>query len=481
LRTHSVSEDMAKKGKSNLRAFPAPSNGLGAAVADSHSSYKEYPVHRPFIHTPVHHTPPTSPSKAIPETSSEAILSALRNLQMKIRRLELEKRQAELSMQTMRREASHTHTHLRRDQVTQTPQNDPTGVEQETSVRPSCNQALVTHLAAAESRCSRLERQLEVMRRLLASQVSKETAKAADGKWEAVREPAQSETVKRLEQDYQRLTRSQSYNEMKIRQLELKLQEEEHQRKLVQDKTSQLQSNLEANRMRLQSASPPPARPRPRGKLPPAKPLPEHSPCTEPHYRLSLRDVPFVAGTSAGGSHSVRANVQSVLSLLKQHQPRLCNRRVLCIDADGPDAGKDERLDASSPSGGEEELSELLRALREEMRLMSLEQEELIRQQEASVSEEESREVRREQERLLVKMEHKGEQISKLYKHVAQAASLSFLDEEAEEGACPRPSGSVSTRGRSEKPGEKSKRSLKLLREMKALRMSLQPEGAQAC
>lgn len=68
----------------------------------------------------------------------------------------------------------------------------------------------------------------------------------------------------------------------------------------------------------------------------------------------------------------MRANVQSVLSLLKQHQPRLCNRRVLCIDADGPDAGKDERLDASSPSGGEEELSDLLRALREEMRLMSL-------------------------------------------------------------------------------------------------------------
>lgn len=48
------------------------------------------------------------------------------------------------------------------------------------------------------------------------------------------------------------------------------------------------------------------------------------------------------------------------------------------------------------------------------------EQDELIRQQEASVSEEERREVQREQERLLVKMEHKGEQISKLYKHVTQ-------------------------------------------------------------
>lgn len=31
---------------------------------------------------------------------------------------------------------------------------------------------LITHLAAAESRCTKLERQLDVMRRLLASQVS---------------------------------------------------------------------------------------------------------------------------------------------------------------------------------------------------------------------------------------------------------------------------------------------------------------------
>lgn len=43
--------------------------------------------------------------------------------------------------------------------------------------------------------------------------------------------------------------------------------------------------------------------------------------------------------------------------------------------------------------------------------------------------------------------------------------------------ACPRLNASMSTRGRSaaaDKPGEKSKRSLKLLRDMKALRMSLQ-------
>lgn len=57
---------------------------------------------------------------------------------MKIRRLELEKRQAELNMRTTRRDASHTH--LQSDKVTQTSPSDPTGVEQETSGRPSCNQ-----------------------------------------------------------------------------------------------------------------------------------------------------------------------------------------------------------------------------------------------------------------------------------------------------------------------------------------------------
>ena len=57
---------------------PPPPSGV---VSDSLSlpSYKDYPAHRPFINTLVHHTPQTrthqssrlsSPSKAFPETSS---------------------------------------------------------------------------------------------------------------------------------------------------------------------------------------------------------------------------------------------------------------------------------------------------------------------------------------------------------------------------------------------------------------------------
>lgn len=51
------------------------------------------------------------------------------------------------------------------------------------------------------------------------------------------------------------------------------------------------------------------------------------------------------------------------------------------------------------------------------------EQDELMRQVEASVSEQERKELQREQERLLLKMERKGEQISKLYKHKTQVDS----------------------------------------------------------
>lgn len=46
-----------------------------------------------------------------------------------------------------------------------------------------------------------------------------------------------------------------------------------------------------------------------------------------------------------------------------------------------------------------------------------------MRQLEASVSAQERKELHREQERLLLKMERKGEQISKLYKHKTQVGS----------------------------------------------------------
>ncbi|XP_037320655.2 centrosomal protein of 57 kDa isoform X2 [Pungitius pungitius] len=480
---------------------PPASRGV---VSDSFSlpSYKDYPSHRPFINALLHHTPktrshqprrPSSPGKAFPETSSAEILSALRNLQEKIMRLELEKGHAERSLHTVGENVSSTH--LQRDEVTQRLSEDHRDPDREIRGESNYNQVLITHLAAAESRCSKLERQLDHMRRMLRSakadrtsllkqQVSMETARSAEKQPDTVSEQAHLEKLERLEQEYLRLTRTQNNAEMKMRQLEMKLLEEEHQRKLVQDKANQLQTGLETNRILLQSVSPCVSSRQSKEKKSYSKSSPQQSSCTQPHYRLSLRDVPFVAGTSVGCSHSVRANVQSVLSLLKRHQPHLCNRRVLCSNANGHETGCRTPSDTSSSSsssasasGGE--LSELLQALQEELRLMSLEQDELMGQVEASVADQERKELQREQERLLQKMERKGEQINKLLKH---RTHIKKLRKEANSrrncGSEPRVASTVSTRGRCPapvkvRPGERSKGNLRLLRDMRALQTSL--------
>ncbi|KAM9852825.1 centrosomal protein of 57 kDa [Aulostomus maculatus] len=464
------------------KELPPPLTG---PVSDSLSlpSYKDYPAHRPFInslHTPKMYRP-SSPIKSCPETNCAAILSALRNLQEKIRRLELEKGTAEPTVRTTRMDASR----LQSDRMTQNPAYMEGDRRRERGDQSGCNQVLITHLAAAESRCVKLERQLDHMRRmlhnakaertsLLKQQVSMKAARSADQQPDIVSE--QLEKLDRLEQEYFRLTRTQNQAEMKIHELELKLQEEEHQRKLVQDKANQLQTGLQANRILLQSVSPCLSTTQPKAKKSNLqKPPPQQSSYTQPHYRLSLRDIPFVAGKSVGCSHSVRANVQSVLSLLKRHQPHLCNDRVL---SNHPNSLRHSDSCSSSSSSGEE-LSELLQALQEELRLMSLEHDELMRQLEVSVSLEERTELQREQERLLLKMERKGEQISKLYKHKTQ------IKKYRKEANTQRPSmdgagasTAVSTRGHSAgtihlKPGERSRRNLRLLRDMKALQTSL--------
>lgn len=48
------------------------------------------------------------------------------------------------------------------------------------------------------------------------------------------------EKLEKLEQEYRRLTHTQINAEAKIRELECKLQEEEHHRKLIQDKAAQV-------------------------------------------------------------------------------------------------------------------------------------------------------------------------------------------------------------------------------------------------
>ncbi|XP_077578949.1 centrosomal protein of 57 kDa isoform X2 [Stigmatopora nigra] len=417
--------------------------------------YKEYPARIFPPSDPYDPYRPPSPSKGYPETNSAAILSALGHLQEKIRRLELENKRAE------RRDAQRT-VGVEVIQRNSTSQTDKGRAKDDLS---SCNKAVMTQLTSAESRCANLERQLDHMRTLLRNargekshlkhQVTMGVSKSSQVREDTASAHAHLKKMLQLEQEYLRLTRTQAQAEVKIHQLEQKLQEEEHQRKLVQDK---LQSGLDVNGIFLRPGYLPQrstTHPRERKGLLKARPS-----CFEPHYRLNLRDVPFVAGTSVGGSHSVRANVQSVLSLLKHHQPELCNNRVLGVHSHTKNRrSSDTSSSATSSNGGE--LTELLQMLRDELRVMSLEQDELIRQLERHVPLRERKQLERQREALLLKIERKGEQIAKLYKHKLQ---MKKVRKEAS-----RYQGKV----KEAKPGEKSKRNLKLLKDMKALQTSL--------
>ncbi|XP_076850563.1 centrosomal protein of 57 kDa isoform X2 [Brachyhypopomus gauderio] len=457
----------------------APPRGRVMSDSASLTSYAEYPVGQPFINTNLIRSP--RPVKAFPESSSGAILSALKNLQEKIRRLELERAQAERNLQNLSREPSGSQSALERQRESCT-------------AAPTNNQELASQLAAAEAKCNLLEKQLDYMKKLVRNTESDRTAVLKrqvcvreSGAADVLDVRLKLEKLDVLEQEYRRLTRTQNVAELKIRELERKLQEEEHQRKLVQDQAAQLQTGLEANRILIQSVSPRPPKTSKtkKKKLVSKKPLQQQHSHTQPHYRLSLGDVPFVAGMSTGASHSVRANVQHVLHLLKQHNRQLCNDRVLgdtpLASVDGP---SQRHSSSSSSSSCSEELSDLLLALQDEFGHMSFEHQELGKQIQQCRSDQLRQDLEREMETLVKKMEAKGEQIAKVRRHQdlmeklkKQSRQRSPRDPEVERtttaSARIHSSGPVRETSR---PGERSKDSLRLLRDMRTLQTSLRAD-----
>uniref|UniRef100_A0A8C2JRC8 Centrosomal protein 57 n=1 Tax=Cyprinus carpio TaxID=7962 RepID=A0A8C2JRC8_CYPCA len=399
----------------------APLRGRPMSDSASLGSYSEYPAGRTFISTPLPFTNRTI--RAFPESSGAAILSALKNLQEKIRHLELERCDAQQKLQTISRESTHSdHRHSDRGERVVHTLLTPALLLKVTFPNTGVVQVSLERLGSAD----RTDVQLKLQKLDL------------------------------LEQEYYRLTETQSAAERKIRQLERKLQEEEHQRKLVQDKAAQLQTGLEANRLLIQSVSP---RPRKSSRNKPKKlSAKKHPSQPEPHYRLSLGDVPFVTGTSTGSSHSVRANVQHVLHLMKQHHPQLCNERVLGHAPSTNHSARQASSSSSSSSSCGEELSELLLALQDEFGHMSFEQQELAKQIQSCGSDRLRQDLEREMEMLVKRMESKGEQIAKVRRHQTQITVWS------------RSAGPLKVKAR---PGERSRDSLRLLKDMRSLQTSL--------
>ncbi|OBS76101.1 hypothetical protein A6R68_17445, partial [Neotoma lepida] len=159
---------------------------------------------------------------------------ALKTLQEKIYRLELERTQAEDNLNSLSREAAQYKKAL----------------ENETNERNLAHQELIKQkkdisiqLSSAQSRCVLLEKQLEYTKRMVLN-VEREKAMILEQQAQLQREKEEDQMklhaklakLDVLEKECFRLTTTQQTAEDKIKYLEEKLKEEEHQRKLFQDK-----------------------------------------------------------------------------------------------------------------------------------------------------------------------------------------------------------------------------------------------------
>ncbi|XP_054581053.1 centrosomal protein of 57 kDa isoform X4 [Eptesicus fuscus] len=437
---------------SNILAEPSRSNG--SMLRHSTSSYVVYPPDKPFLNSDLRRSP-NKPTLAYPESNSRAIFSALKNLQDKIRRLELERIQAEESVKTLSRETVEYKKVL--DEQIQERENS----KNEESKH---NQELTSQLLAAESKCNLLEKQLEYMRNMIkhaeierTSVLEKQVSLERERQHDQTHVQSQLEKLDLLEQEYNKLTAMQALAEKKMQELEAKLHEEEKERKRMQAKAAELQTGLETNRLIFEDKETPCApcarRIKKKKSKPPEKKGSRNYFAAQPHYRLCLGDMPFVAGKSTSPSHAVVANVQHVLHLMKQHSKALCNDRVVNSVPLANDHQQLAKLIQESPTM---ELKENLEC---------------------------------ELEALVARMEAKANQITKVRKYQAQLEKQKIekqkrelrtpkktLDEEGNSSS--RSSGNTGTTNKKDctkpRPGEKSRKNLQLLKDMQTIQSSLQ-------
>uniref|UniRef100_A0A8C3PQZ9 Centrosomal protein 57kDa-like protein 1 n=1 Tax=Calidris pygmaea TaxID=425635 RepID=A0A8C3PQZ9_9CHAR len=172
-----------------------------------------------------------------PILSNQAVVAALKTLQEKIRHLELEKSQAEDNLCSLSIAAAQYKKAL----------------EHESYKKETVHQELMqqrkdisVQLNAAQSRCSLLEKQLDYMRKMVFS-AELEKKRVLEQQAQLQKEEDQNrlelhaklEKLDMLEKECLKLTATQRIAEDKIKRLEEKLCKEEHQRKLIQEKTAQ--------------------------------------------------------------------------------------------------------------------------------------------------------------------------------------------------------------------------------------------------
>ncbi|KAM6082525.1 centrosomal protein CEP57L1 [Chlamydotis macqueenii] len=414
--------------------------------------------------------------------NNQAVVAALKTLQEKIRCLELEKSQAEdklcsLSVAAAQYKKALEHESCKKDIAHQELMQQ----RKDVSVQ----------LSAAQSRCSLLEKQLDYMRKMVSSvEVEKKMFLEQQAQLQQEEDQnrlelhAKLEKLEVLEKECLKLTATQRVAEDKIKHLEEKLCKEEHQRKLIEDKTAQLQTGFEINRILMSSVT---SQNEPKKENGQKKKTKKRNPAMKKirlsHLHVRAGELPFVAGKSVSSSHSVSANVQSVLHMMKHRSPSRSQGGATYGISGCSALSKPVSSCSTSPTATS--LSDLLWTIQDDLRQMSFEHQELLKQIQETQDSKVRQDLEQELNCLVKQMEIKGEQILKLKKHQATVQKLKRRTWKLKQGAahvklkCDDQKEvkeiTITVRESMSKscPGQKSRSSLQLLKNVQKLQSTL--------
>jgi centrosomal protein CEP57 len=273
-------------------------------IVSNFSSIADAPDHLQTQYDPLGEVfkvhPHLVPSAKPPESNSDAMIRALKALQEKIRHLEVERVSAANRLSHLERKTAQTPKHRHKDTGQSTVGAGTASVGQAarsplTGELAQDQQDLQKRLESIDRKFSQQSRELREMRR----QFEEQNSKSPPG-YDTVDAPYTSPSGKRR---YSTPEKSRgSSRERKARS------------------ESPVQVRMPLKRKKVRRAR----KPSHRKQAPPLRLCQlGGKPQVGVHYRLDMKDVPFVAGTSLSPSHSVAANYQRVVSLMKSHGP-LC-------------------------------------------------------------------------------------------------------------------------------------------------------------
>ncbi|NXT13643.1 CE57L protein, partial [Prunella fulvescens] len=396
--------------------------------------------------------------------NNQAIVAALKALQEKIHHLELEKSQAEEKLCSLSRAAAQYKKILEHKSYEKDAAHRELMQQRKAPFAVLNVLFLSVDSNAVQSRCSLLEKQLDYMRKMVSSaELEKKMILEQQAQLQKEEDQnrlelhAKLEKLEMLEKECLKLTATQRIAEDKIKHLEEKLCKEEHQHKLIQDKTAQLQTGFDVNRVLMSSVTSQhePEKENWKSKKPRRRnPTMKKMQLSQLHVKAG--ELPFVAGKVAGVSgHSALSKSVSSCS--------------------------------TSPTATRS-FSDLLLAFQDKLGQMSFEHQELLKQIQETQDSRAHEDLEQELDCLIKQMEMKEKPISKLKKHQATVQKLKRKTQKLKQGAthvklkCGEQTEAKETAVTVKEsmskpcPGQKSRSSLQLLKAVRQLQLSLKKD-----